>query len=312
MLRNVKHFIYSINVLLFVCIVLLGTSAFATQETWEDYYKKGIECFNERKTESAIEWFTKAIELNPDNPDIYIWRGLSHALNRGDDPSAVKFNPEENRSSSLVDYQKALSLDPDNEELRQKIAEAQVIGEKTISVYEQDNLKDHISYIEINDETEKNLDKVWGSAQDFLKDNGFVKEEESRKKLPSYYDAAPYDEPTEFDRRYEWFYDDGRLNGYVLYDSLNRTIFREEYGYYPPDLGDRALTTRHYFFYDSDSFPCTCMVVRFYDLPAEGEFIKHDNYNLYEYNEKGFMTKYTSCNNDGEVIFEQVYTMTGP
>ena len=60
--------------------------------------------FDEKQYDTAIEYYTKALELNPENADVYAKRGNAKFLS-GDFKEAVK------------DYTKALELDPSKENI---------------------------------------------------------------------------------------------------------------------------------------------------------------------------------------------------
>lgn len=101
----------------------------------QEMYKKGIKAYDDKNFDEAIDYFSTAILLNPDNADAYYYRGLSH-YEKGDfDPAIDNFN-EMKRSNpkdiwayiflgltriekgdlndAIADYNKAISLDKNN------------------------------------------------------------------------------------------------------------------------------------------------------------------------------------------------------
>lgn len=69
MIRN-----YVISVGLFVC--LLSATVFASQE--KQLFETGVDHLKQHRYEAAIEVFTRLVELDPDNPDVYKNRGVAH------------------------------------------------------------------------------------------------------------------------------------------------------------------------------------------------------------------------------------------
>lgn len=278
MRRFIRQLVLAVAVLAACVLLTAGAAAAGKEKTWEDYYREGMEQAEARKYGLAAELFTKAIELNPDNPELYILRGLSYGLNHGDKEGVISVSPDENRALSFSDFQKAYSLDPDNKELRREIEDAQ------------ETVREYIEAIET----------VTASG------------EEPGQALASFDDLSAYEEPTEYDHRNEWFYDDGRLRGFILYDSLNRKIYEEQYPYYSADFqGGRKITKRFYHFWDSVSYPCTGIEITYSDELVEGEMVKQKNYAVYEYDARGFLTRSASYLADGTLVYERIYPTAG-
>ena len=79
--------------------------------TVDNYYKVGYNHFKAGDWANAAEYFTKAIELQPDNFNLYNRRGICY----------IKL---QNYEKSIVDYTIAISLQPDNETLYSNRADA--------------------------------------------------------------------------------------------------------------------------------------------------------------------------------------------
>jgi tetratricopeptide (TPR) repeat protein len=75
----------------------------ADQVTDTSYLNLGILLYNKKQNEAAEEAFGKAIQLSPDNPDAYYYRGLSRM--------GLKHNAD-----AKADFQKYLELVPDGSE----------------------------------------------------------------------------------------------------------------------------------------------------------------------------------------------------
>lgn len=94
-----------IGVICIIGLAVLGWSIYSTLEK-QDYNVSGIASYNERNYDKAIEYFTKAIELDPNNTRLYRNRGLAYygrsAQNRIDP-----------NDEAIADFSKAVELDPE-------------------------------------------------------------------------------------------------------------------------------------------------------------------------------------------------------
>ncbi|GHV09170.1 hypothetical protein AGMMS50229_18820 [Campylobacterota bacterium] len=66
---------------------------------FEATYKRGKDAFDQGNYEEAIALFTQAIEIDPNNADAYLFRGISYGA-LGDHPKAI------------ADYTRAIEIDP--------------------------------------------------------------------------------------------------------------------------------------------------------------------------------------------------------
>ena len=83
--------------MLIVCLISCGRS---TPKTPSDYLHSGMRKAAEGDFEKAIEDYSKAIELDPENPELYIAR-------------AISYNLMEEYEKSLLDYGKAIEIQPE-------------------------------------------------------------------------------------------------------------------------------------------------------------------------------------------------------
>tara|TARA_Y100000991_G_scaffold208993_1_gene188603 strand:+ start:72 stop:410 length:339 start_codon:yes stop_codon:yes gene_type:complete len=109
----------------------------ADSKNYKHYFEEGIDAFEDKNYYRAIIDFNKAIELNPNDSDLYVQRGrankmdgnLSEAMN--DYSYAIKLNPKNTNAfykrgwlkvdfkikdyeGAISDMQQALILDPYN------------------------------------------------------------------------------------------------------------------------------------------------------------------------------------------------------
>ena len=90
---------------LFLIILLLLTGCGKSTDTvvdWKEQYDLGIRYLEEENYEQAIVAFTAAIEIDPNQPEVYVARGRAYVL-RGE--------TEENLSLAQADYEMAINLD---------------------------------------------------------------------------------------------------------------------------------------------------------------------------------------------------------
>lgn len=90
------YLILSVSILVIMGITL---PCMAAQEN--DWYASGLSQHNQGNIEAAIESYTKALAIAPDNPEIFLNRGLAR-LKTSDYPGAIK------------DTTRAIELDPSN------------------------------------------------------------------------------------------------------------------------------------------------------------------------------------------------------
>ncbi len=108
-------------VILSLCFCMLFACSESVEEQWQEQYDLGIRYLSEGNYEEAIIAFTAAIEIDPIRPEAYIGRGDAHL-------AAGASN--ENLDAALEDYQTALSLDDNNEEVYIKIADVYITQEQ--------------------------------------------------------------------------------------------------------------------------------------------------------------------------------------
>jgi serine/threonine protein kinase len=108
----------------------------------KDFYRQGDKFYTQRKYDKAIEAYTKAIELNPNDSGVYNNRGIVYHLTSkyqeaiADYTRAAELNPHHfsaynnrglvyeeigNVEQAIADFKKALELDPDNKLAKQNL-----------------------------------------------------------------------------------------------------------------------------------------------------------------------------------------------
>lgn len=184
-------------------VILMTSTALASPEGWEEYLAQGKEAAGNGQHPLAIELFSKAIELNPDNPELYIRRGISYGLNKGDGTNVIQIDPAENRALSSADFQKAYSLDPGNKELEQAIAEAQEFVNQL-------------------------LESTLAIDSPEMTGTGELNEPE---KDPDLAEGTSFDVPVEYETSATTYDSEGRVSRQEAYDSEGRVVYRDVYVY---------------------------------------------------------------------------------
>jgi serine/threonine protein kinase len=112
----------------------------------KDFYRQGDKFYGQRKYDEAIEAYTRAIELNPNDSGVYNNRGIVYHLlseydkaiadyNRAAELNPYHFSAYNNRGlvyeeignveQAVADYRKALELDPDNKLAKENLDKIQ-------------------------------------------------------------------------------------------------------------------------------------------------------------------------------------------
>lgn len=71
----------------------------ATVSPGEDYFRKGYLAAMSREWDQAIEWYSKALELNPTNAEVYFQRAITYEMTG-------------KPLQAIADYEKAIKLRP--------------------------------------------------------------------------------------------------------------------------------------------------------------------------------------------------------
>ena len=82
-----------------IFVVAFMISSVAHAEDAETYYNRGVDYYNQKQYESAIQCYTKAIELNPNFAMAYNNRG-------------AVYNELKQYERAIQDYDKAIELNP--------------------------------------------------------------------------------------------------------------------------------------------------------------------------------------------------------
>ena len=106
---------------LLAAVLISGCTA---GEAWEKHEKAAQKAITAGNYTEALTELDAAIELNPENPDLYLSRGYCQLHRRKESIGGILLNPLENYELAISDFQQALDLDPDNEELQEKVLAA--------------------------------------------------------------------------------------------------------------------------------------------------------------------------------------------
>jgi tetratricopeptide (TPR) repeat protein len=87
-------------VLALMFVLLLSGEGSATASKAEEYFREGYVASMAREWDAAIDWYSKSIEADPENPEVYFQR-------------AITFEMTGHPARAIADYEKTLELKPD-------------------------------------------------------------------------------------------------------------------------------------------------------------------------------------------------------
>lgn len=112
-----------------IIVILVGAWSAWAETTGaskgEDYFRRGYLCAMSREWAQAIEWYSKAIELNPQTAEVYFQRAITYEMT-GKPLSAIE------------DYEKAIKLKPTSYlpmEYLAKLYESEGHYDKAVDLY---------------------------------------------------------------------------------------------------------------------------------------------------------------------------------
>ncbi len=135
---------------LLVALLMLTISACSKEE--KDHYEEALKYIEANDRGKAIEELNLAIEAEPDDSELYVKRAFCYMM--PDVEGSVEIEPEKIRE----DLEKALSLDPDNEEAMRGIYYLELL----LNRYEEaaQTLEDLVSGKDISEETRDLLENA--------------------------------------------------------------------------------------------------------------------------------------------------------
>ncbi|MDD5595183.1 MAG: tetratricopeptide repeat protein [Candidatus Omnitrophica bacterium] len=84
--------ILAIFSVIIIVAILVAVSYKSAKEKSLDYFNKGLTHFDKNNYDQAISYFSKAINLNPNNPESYYNRGLIYSLKNDFDQAIYNYN----------------------------------------------------------------------------------------------------------------------------------------------------------------------------------------------------------------------------
>lgn len=115
--------------ILMIIVMVLLFGGCSRKEEWQLHYEQAEKLMEEADFYSALEELNAAVSLKSDDPKLYIARAYCHIYDRGKEKGKVRIDPVSNYDQAMTDFQKALDLDPDNEDLKQEIAQGRKAAE---------------------------------------------------------------------------------------------------------------------------------------------------------------------------------------
>ena len=206
--------------MIIVMVLLLGGCS--RKEEWQLHYEQAEKLMEEADFNAALEPLNDAIALKSDDPKLYIARAYCHIYDRGKEKGKVRIDPVSNYDQAMADFQKALDLDPDNEDLKQEIAQGKKAAE---DFREAINNVAGESLIEKAEEEMVSCTPVWDV--DYAYTEAYLRDGEL---------SACY----AFDEKGRWIYGDNyhivsgktdTLHMRIYYEGDTERIIREEYRY---------------------------------------------------------------------------------
>ena len=197
--------------MIIVMVLLLGGCS--RKEEWQLHYEQAEKLMEEADFNAALEPLNDAIALKSDDPKLYIARAYCHIYDRGKEKGKVRIDPVSNYDQAMTDFQKALDLDPDNEDLKQEIAQGRKAAE---DFREAINNVAGESLIEKAEEEMTSCTPVWDVDYAYTKA----------------------------------YYRDGELSACTAYDDKDRAIYQDNY-HIRAD-GKDVLHARNYYDGESD------------------------------------------------------------
>ena len=123
---------------LIICAALIcaGLTACAKKTPeWEEHYTEAKKFAEQDACALALPEFDKAIEGNPDDPELYLQRGYCHLRNKTKDGKAITIEPQKNYDNAVRDFTKAEELAQGNPEMLDKIAQARVFTQEWMEAF---------------------------------------------------------------------------------------------------------------------------------------------------------------------------------
>ena len=93
------HAFKPLIVILSLAVIGIGTAGGNEKQDYKALYRQGVEYNKQGKLDEAISYYTKALSLKPDSPELYFVRGRA-------------FRQKEDHDRALSDFNKALTLNP--------------------------------------------------------------------------------------------------------------------------------------------------------------------------------------------------------
>ncbi|MBR6232232.1 MAG: hypothetical protein IKQ98_00255 [Erysipelotrichaceae bacterium] len=249
------------QILMIIMTVLLLGGCNRKQE-WQLHYEQAEKLAEEGNHGLALEQMDAAIALKSDDPALYLMRAYCHIYNRGKEKGKVTIDPVSNYDQAMIDLQHALDLDPDNEDLKQEIAQGRKAAE----------------------DFREAINNVAGES--------LIKEAVSQENVGC---TPVWDVDYAYTKAY---FRDGELSTCTAYDDKDRAIYQDNY-HIRAD-GKDVLHARNY--YDGESDRIIRQEYRYDSTPDVGIYEGKNFVKIYEYDENGNLMTATYHHVDDRIM----------
>ncbi len=265
---------------LFLIMLLLLTGCGKSTDTvidWKEQYDLGMRYLEEEDYEQAIVAFTVAIEIDPNQPEVYVARGRAYVL---------KGETEENLSLAQADYEMAINLDETFAEAYLGLADVYIrqknYGEAVEGLYE------GMKKTENDEEILKKIDQM---------EKGRIVDSQNRDRL-----YLRYDESGNLMCKEEYTYNEEGLISVASYNGLNEQlsfvdILYNEQGYPIQSYTERIQGYETVFSKVSNEYDSNGNLIKNIQYREDGTVFE---YTTYEYDDEGNNIKSNTFRYQGE------------
>ena len=255
------------QILMIIMTVLLLGGCNRKQE-WQLHYEQAEKLAEEGNHGLALEQMDAAIALKSDDPALYLMRAYCHIYNRGKEKGKVTIDPVSNYDQAMIDLQHALDLDPDNEDLKQEIAQGRKAAEDFREAI--NNVAGEVLIEKAETEENESCTPVWDVDYAYTKA----------------------------------YFRDGELSACYAFDEKSRQIYGDNYHI----VAGKTDTLHMRTYYEGDTERIIKEEYRYDSTPNVGIYEGKNYVKIFEYDDNGNLSTVTFHHVDDRVIRVDHYT----